>query len=406
MGDVARRLPKWRDVRPLLRMQPRSGTALERRLARALTIDDLRTLGRQRTPRPVFNYVDGAADDEISLRRSREVFEQLTFHPRVLRDVSDVDTSTTFLGRDASMPIAFGPTGFTRMMQHEGERAVVRAASRAGIPYTLSTMGTTSIADVVAAANGGDTWFQLYVWRDRARSKDLIDQAREAGARALMLTVDVAVPGARLRDNRGGLTIPPTLTLRTLSQIARYPRWWLNLLTTEPLSFANFSQAPTELHDLIASMFDPAVTVEDVEWLRGTWDGPLVVKGIQRVDDARTIVAAGADAIVLSNHGGRQMDRAVTPLELVPATVDAVGDRTEVYVDTGVRSGADVAAAIALGARGCFVGRAYMYGLMAGGEKGVDRAAAILREQLRRTMGHLGARTLSDLTPDLVSLRS
>lgn len=406
MGDVARRLPKWRDLRPLLRMQPRTGTALERRLARALTIDDLRDLGRQRTPRPVFNYVDGAADDEISLRRSREVFEQLTFHPRVLRDVSEVDTSTTFLGRDATMPIAFGPTGFTRMMQHEGERAVVRAASRAGIPYTLSTMGTTSIADVVAAANGGDAWFQLYVWRDRARSKDLIEQAREAGARALMLTVDVAVPGARLRDNRGGLTIPPTLTLRTLSQLARYPRWWLNLLTTEPLSFANFSQAPMELHDLIASMFDPAVTIEDVEWLRGTWDGPLVVKGIQRVDDARTIVAAGADAIVLSNHGGRQMDRAVTPLELVPATVDAVGDRTEVYVDTGVRSGADVAAAIALGARGCFVGRAYMYGLMAGGEKGVDRAAAILREQLRRTMGHLGARNLSDLTPDLVSLRS
>jgi len=247
-------------------------------------------------------------------------------------------------------------------------------------------------------------WFQLYVWRDRARSKDLIDQAREAGARALMLTVDVPVPGARLRDNRGGLTIPPTLTMRTLSQIARFPRWWLNLLTTEPLSFANFSQAPTELHDLIASMFDPAVGIDDVEWLRGTWDGPLIVKGIQRVDDARVVAAAGADAIVLSNHGGRQLDRAITPLELVPETVDAVGDRTEVYVDTGVRSGSDVAAAVALGARGCFVGRAYMYGLMAGGERGVDRAATILREQLRRTMALLGARNLAELTPDMVSL--
>jgi L-lactate dehydrogenase (cytochrome) len=387
-------------------MQPRAGTPLDGRLARALTIDDLRELGRRRTPLPAFNYVDGAADDEISMRRSREVFDRLTFHPHVLHDVSDIDTTTSFLGRAATMPIAFGPTGFTRMMQHEGERAVVRAAARAGIPYTLSTMGTTSIADAVAAADGGDVWFQLYVWRDRARSKDLIEQAREAGARALMLTVDVAVPGARLRDNRGGLTIPPTLTLRTLSQIARFPRWWANLLTTEPLSFANFSQAPTELHELIASMFDPAVGIEDVEWLRGAWDGPLVVKGIQRVDDARVVVAAGADAIVLSNHGGRQLDRAITPLELVPPTVDALGDRAEVYVDTGVRSGADVAAALALGARGCFVGRAYLYGLMAGGEKGVDRAAAILREQLRRTMGHLGARTLSELTPDLVSLGS
>lgn len=387
-------------------MQPRTGTALDRRLARAQTIDDLREIGERHTPRPVFNYVDGAADEEISLRRSREVFERLTFNPHVLRDVSDVDTSTAFLGRDATMPVAFGPTGFTRMMQHEGERAVVSAASRAGIPYTLSTMGTTSIADVVAAANGGDVWFQLYVWRDRARSKELIEQAREAGARALMLTVDVPVPGARLRDNRGGLTIPPTLTLRTLSQIARFPRWWLNLLTTEPLSFANFSQAPTELHDLIASMFDPAVGIDDVEWLRGAWDGPLVVKGIQRVDDARVVAGAGADAVVLSNHGGRQLDRAITPLELVPETVDAVGDRAEVYVDTGVRSGADVAAAIALGARGCFVGRAYMYGLMAGGERGVERAATILREQLRRTMALLGARNLSELTPDLVSLHS
>jgi L-lactate dehydrogenase (cytochrome) len=387
-----------------MRMQPRAGTSLDRRLARAHTIEDLRVIGMRHTPRPVFDYVDGAADDEIALRRSREVFERLTFHPHVLRDVSEVDTTTSFVGRAAAMPIAFGPTGFTRMMQHEGERAVARAASRAGLPYTLSTMSTTSIADVVAASNGGDVWFQLYVWRDRARSKDLIEQARDAGARALMLTVDVPVPGARLRDNRGGLTIPPTLTLRTLTQIARFPRWWINLLTTEPLTFANFSQAPTELHELIASMFDPAVGFDDVEWLRGAWDGPLIVKGIQRVDDARDIVAAGADAVVLSNHGARQLDRAVTPLELVPATVDAVGDRAEIYVDTGVRSGADVAAAIALGARGCFVGRAYMYGLMAGGERGVERAASILREQLRRTMALLGARNLAELTPDLVSL--
>jgi L-lactate dehydrogenase (cytochrome) len=387
-----------------MRMQPRAGTSLDRRLARAHTIEDLRVIGMRHTPRPVFNYVDGAADDEIALRRSREVFERLTFHPHVLHDVSEVDTTTSFVGRAAAMPIAFGPTGFTRMMQHEGERAVARAASRAGLPYTLSTMSTTSIADVVAASNGGDVWFQLYVWRDRARSKDLIEQARDAGARALMLTVDVPVPGARLRDNRGGLTIPPTLTLRTLTQIARFPRWWINLLTTEPLTFANFSQAPTELHELIASMFDPAVGFDDVEWLRGVWDGPLIVKGIQRVDDARDIVAAGADAVVLSNHGARQLDRAVTPLELVPSTVDAVGDRAEIYVDTGVRSGADVAAAIALGARGCFVGRAYMYGLMAGGERGVERAASILREQLRRTMALLGARNLAELTPDLVSL--
>jgi L-lactate dehydrogenase (cytochrome) len=316
-----------------------------------------------------------------------------------------VDTTTTLLGRPSALPLAFAPTGFTRMMHHQGERAVVRVAEGAGIPYALSTLGTTSIEDIAAAAPTARKWFQLYVWRDRGAGKELVERAQAAGYEALILTVDVPVAGARLRDVRNGLTIPPSLTLRTVLDAATHPWWWCNLLTTEPLVFASLTSWEGTVAELINQMFDPSLTPRDLSWLRESWSGPLIVKGIQHVDDARMVVDHGADAVVVSNHGGRQLDRAPTPLEVLPTVVDAVGDRAEVLVDGGVRSGADVVAAVALGAKACLVGRAYLYGLMAGGERGVQRAVDILTSEITRTMQLLGTDSVSRLEPAHVRLR-
>jgi L-lactate dehydrogenase (cytochrome) len=402
---TARHLPRWSELRPLLRPRPVQLDPTERRLSRALTIADLRAAARRRTPRAVFDYTDGGAETETSLRRAREAFARVEFQPRVLRDVTVVDTTTTVLGRPAALPVAFAPTGFTRMMHHEGERAVVRVAEEAGIPYALSTLGTTSIEDVAAAAPAARKWFQLYVWRDRGAGKELVERAQAAGFEALILTVDVPVAGARLRDVRNGLTIPPSLTLRTFLDAAAHPSWWFNLLTTDPLVFASLTSWEGTVAELINSMFDPSLTPRDLSWLREAWSGPLLVKGIQHVDDARMVVDHGADAVVVSNHGGRQLDRAVTPLEVLPEIVDAVGDRAEVLVDGGVRSGADVVAAAALGAKACLVGRAYLYGLMAGGERGVQRVVDILTNEIIRTLQLLGADSVTRLEPAHVRLR-
>ncbi len=289
-------------------------------------------------------------------------------------------------------------------MHHEGERAVVRVAERVGIPYALSTMGTTSIEDVATAAPDARKWFQLYVWRDRGAGEELMARARAAGFEALVLTVDVPVAGARLRDVRNGFSIPPALTLRTVADAATHPAWWMNLLTTEPLTFASLAEWDGTVAELIDQLFDASMTMADLEWLRSCWDGPLVIKGIQTVEDARRVTKAGADAVVLSNHGGRQLDRAPVPLRLLPDVVEAVGADTEVWVDTGVMSGADVVASVALGARAVMVGRAYLYGLMAGGERGVQRAADILTSEVRRTMALLGAPSVADLGPHHVRL--
>jgi L-lactate dehydrogenase (cytochrome) len=309
---TARRLPRWSELRPLLRPRPVKLDPTQRRLSRALTIADLRTAAKRRTPRAVFDYTDGGAETEISLRRAREAFARVEFRPRVLRDVTVVDTTTTVLGRPSALPLAFAPTGFTRMMHHQGERAVVRVADEVGIPYALSTLGTTSIEEVAAAAPTARKWFQLYVWRDRGAGKELVERAQAAGYEALILTVDVPVAGARLRDVRNGLTIPPSLTLGTVLDAATHPAWWLNLLTTDPLVFASLSSWEGTVAELINSMFDPSLTPRDLSWLRESWSGPLIVKGIQHVDDARMVVDLGADAVVVSNHGGRQLDRAPT----------------------------------------------------------------------------------------------
>jgi L-lactate dehydrogenase (cytochrome) len=401
---VDRRIPRWAELRPLINPRLPSGDRTGRRLARARTLLDLRTIAQRRVPRSVFDYVDGGAEAEVSLARARRAYRDVVFRPRVLRDVSAVDTSRRILGRDAALPLVCAPTGFTRMMHHAGESAVARAAARAGVPYTLSTMGTTSVEDVAAAAPEGRRWFQLYLWRDRSASKELIGRAADAGYDTLVLTVDVPVAGARLRDVRNGMTIPPTLGVRTLLDMSRHPSWWANLLTTAPLEFASLSGWDGTVAELANQMFDPAVVLDDLHWLRGRWTGSLVVKGIQHVDDARAVADAGADGVVVSNHGGRQLDRAATPLRLLPEIVDAVGDRCEVFVDTGITGGADVVAAVGLGATAALVGRAYLYGLMAGGERGVDRALAILGDEMRRTLQLLGAPTFDAIGRGQVTL--
>ncbi len=374
-------------------------------LAGAADVADVRRLARRRAPRVVFDYVDGAAEGELSTARAAEAFAGVEFRPHVLRDVSRVDTGTEILGRRVAMPVVLGPTGFTRMMHPAGERAVARAAARAGVPYALSTMGTTSARDVAAAAPGGWNWFQLYVVRDRGRVREWLRQAREAGMDVLVVTVDVPVAGGRLRDVRNGMTMPPSLRWGGLAQAMTRPAWWFGFLTGEPLRFATVEGAPDDLAGITNLMFDPAVTLRDLEWIRAEWGGRLLVKGVQRVDDAEELVAAGVDGLVVSNHGGRQLDRSPTPLELLPEVAAAVGDRTEVFLDGGVRSGADVAAAVALGARACLVGRAYLYGLMAGGEAGVDRVLAMLRGELVRTLALLGASGVDGLDADVVRLR-
>ncbi|MFF5988932.1 alpha-hydroxy acid oxidase [Prauserella flavalba] len=400
-----RRLPRPAELAEILRPKPFVANPTDRRLAAAHTIADLRTIARRRTPRAVFDYTDGAAELEDSLRRARQAFRGVEFRPNVLRGVSDVDTSVEVLGRRSELPFAFAPTGFTRMMHHEGESAVARVAQRSGIPYALSTMGTTSIEDVASAAPEARKWFQLYVWRDHGAGAELMRRAWDSGYDTLLLTVDTPVGGARLRDMRNGLTIPPALTLRTFVDGALHPAWWFNLLTTEPLLFASLTSWGGTAAELIDEMFDPTLGYDDLAWVRESWPGKLVVKGIQNPADARDVVKAGAEAVVLSNHGGRQLDRAPTPLELLPPTLDTVGGDAEVWVDTGILSGGDIVAALAMGADLCLVGRAYLYGLMAGGERGVQRAVDILRGEIVRTMQLLGARTIGALNPGHAVLR-
>ena len=399
---VKRRIPSPKDLAQLLRFRKIIWSPRERRLTRALTIYDLRDIAKRRTPQAPFDYTDGGADSESSLTRARAAYERLEFQPKILLNVKDVDLSVQMLGKKMSMPLGIAPTGFTRMMQTEGEYAGACAAADAGIPYTLSTMGTRSIEDVAKAAPTGRNWFQLYMWKDRDRSMALVDRAKAAGFDTLVLTVDVPVAGARLRDVRNGMTIPPSLTTKTILNAIPRPAWWINFLTTDPLKFASLDSWNGTVAELLDSMFDPTVTYEDLRWIRGQWQGNLVVKGIQNVDDAVMSIDAGAEAIILSNHGGRQLDRAPVPLHLLPEVMKAVGSKAEVHVDTGIMHGADVVAALASGARFTWIGRAYLYGLMAGGKPGVDRTLEIIRTQIIRTMKLLGARTVSELNPDHV----
>jgi L-lactate dehydrogenase (cytochrome) len=400
---IRRQLPRFRTLAPLIRFRKPRLDRAQRRLDAALTIHDLRRLARRRTPKAAFDYTDGAAEDEVSLARARQAFRDIEFHPMILRDVATVHTGWEVLGRPVALPFGIAPTGFTRLMQTEGEIAGARAAARAGIPFALSTLGTASIEDVQAAAPHGRNWFQLYMWRDRDRSMALVRRAAAAGYDTLLVTVDVPVAGARLRDTRNGMSIPPALTLRTVLDAVPRPRWWFDLLTTEPLAFASLDRWPGTVAEYLDTMFDPSVTFEDLAWIKAQWPGKLVVKGIQTLDDARAVVDLGVDGIVLSNHGGRQLDRAPVPFHLLPTVSGELGKHTEILLDTGIMSGADMVAAIALGARCTLIGRAYLYGLMAGGEAGVNRAIEILAEQVTRTMRLLGVSCLAELSPKHVT---
>lgn len=400
---VSRQIPRPAEIFDLVKFRKPQLNATRRRLSSALTIADLRRLAARRTPRAAFDYTDGAAEDEISLRRARQAFRDVEFHPSILRNVAEVDTSATVFGAGSALPFGIAPTGFTRLMRTEGEVAGAGAAGAAGIPFTLSTLGTTSIEDVRAANPNGRNWFQLYVMREREISYDLVRRAAAAGFDTLFFTVDTPVAGARLRDKRNGFAIPPEITLRTFLDTATHPRWWFDFLTTAKLEFASLSSTGGTVGQLLDSAMDPTISFEDLAIIRELWPGKIAVKGVQNVADSVKLAELGVDGIVLSNHGGRQLDRAPVPFHLLPEVVREVGSKVDVVVDTGIMSGADIVAAIAMGAKFTLVGRAYLYGLMAGGRPGVDRAIEILADQIVRTMKLLQAPSLADLTPEHVT---
>jgi L-lactate dehydrogenase (cytochrome) len=401
---MERHFPRPSELLELMQFKKPELNGRTRRLNSALTISDLRTIAKSRTPRAAFDYTDGSAEDEISLDRARQAFLDIEFSPSILRGLPDtVDTSCRIFGGTSTLPFGIAPTGFTRLMQTEGEIAGASAAAAAGIPFTLSTLGTTSIEKVKEANPDGRNWFQLYVMREREISYDLTRRAAAAGFDTLFFTVDTPVAGARLRDKRNGFSIPPQLTLGTIVNAIPRPWWWWDFLTTPKLEFASLKSTGGTVGELLNAAMDPTISFEDLAIVRGLFPGRIVIKGVQNVADSKKLVDLGVDGIVLSNHGGRQLDRAPIPFRLLPTVVREVGKDTEIAIDTGIMSGADIVASIALGAKFTLVGRAYLYGLMAGGREGVDRMIYILRDQIERTMKLLGVATLEELTPEHVT---
>jgi L-lactate dehydrogenase (cytochrome) len=405
---VKRQFPRWKNIKPLLGWSLPKFPLQDRKLKKAVNLAELRVLASKRVPKAVFDYVDGGANDEISYKRSAEVFSNVQFNARVLRDVSKVDLTTRIVGQDSALPIIFAPTGYTRMMHYEGEPMVAKVCEENNLIYSLSTMGTTSSQEIADQVPGVRRWFQLYLWRDRNQSLQFIYGAKDAGFEGLILTVDTAVGGIKWRDIRNGLTVPPKIGLKTFFDMALKPRWWANLLTTAPLEFATFRNFNKPLSEIAATVFDPAVTFADVKWLRSVWKGKLIIKGIQSVEDAKQLAKIGVDAIIVSNHGGRQLDKSVVPLEILPEIRKAVGKKgkgTQIFIDGAVMSGADVLAAIALGADAVLIGRAYLYGAMAAGREGVQKVVDTLRFEMETAMKLMGARNIAELTPEFVTLR-
>ena len=375
-------------------------------LLRAQSIDDLANIARKRTPKVVFDYVEGGAIDEIAYSRSRAAYSRIEINSRVLRDVSKIDTSEKILGKVVDIPICFAPTGYTRLMHHVGEPAVANVASNKNLIYALSTMGTTSPEELAAAVPNSRRWFQLYIMKNRSDSLAVIKQAKDNGFEALVLTVDTPVVGLRYRDNRNGLTVPPKIRINTVFAIARKPVWWLNLFTTGKLEFAAFRGWDKPLSQLAGLIFDPATTMKDIAWLRTVWKGPIIVKGIQSVDDAKAVAKLGVQGIILSNHGGRQFDRGPVPLEILPEVVKAVGNKVEIYIDGGIMSGLDALGAIALGAKAVFIGRAYLYGAMANGEAGVEQVIEIMRREFENGLALSGATNIAEVRKNGARIRN
>lgn len=400
---VQRQLPKPSELLEFMQFKKPSLDFAGNRLQSALTIYDLRRIAKRRTPAAAFDYTDGAAEGELSMARARQAFEDVEFHPGILTDVSTVDTTTQVLGGTSALPFGIAPTGFTRLMQTEGEIAGSGAAGAAGIPFTLSTLGTTSIEDVRRVNPNGRLWFQLYVMRQREISYGLVERAAKAGYDTLFFTVDTPIAGARLRDKRNGFSIPPQLSLKTVANAIPRPWWWYDFLTTPKLEFASLSSTGGTVGELLDAAMDPSINYEDLKEIRELWPGKIVIKGVQNVEDSKKLADLGVDGILLSNHGGRQLDRAPVPFHLLPEVVREVGKDTEVMVDTGIMNGADVVASLALGAKFTLIGRAYLYGLMASGRRGVDRTIEILSEEVRRTMRLLQVSCVEELEPKHVT---
>ena len=376
------------------------------KIARAVTIDDLAKIAKRKVPKVVFDYVEGSALDEVSYSRSRQVFNQVEFTAHTLRDVSKIDPTIEIFGKKVDLPILFSPTGYTRFMHHVGEPAVAAVAQENNMIYSLSTMGTTSPSELAKQVPDVRRWFQLYVMQNRKDSMSVIQQAKDSGFEALILTVDTPVSGIRVRDIRNGLTIPPRIRLSTVFAIAMKPVWWLNLFTTKKLEFAAFRGWNKSLVELAAAIFDPSTKFEDVKWLQSVWSGPIIVKGVQNLEDAKELAKMGIAGIILSNHGGRQLEKGPVPLELLPLVVKEVGANVDIYIDGGVISGQDAYAAVAMGAKAVFVGRAYLYGIMAGGERGVQKAVEILKRDFINTMALTGARNIAEVQKIGAKLRA
>ncbi|MEM1332673.1 MAG: alpha-hydroxy acid oxidase [Actinomycetota bacterium] len=402
----------WRTFRAVAQFDSIELHPTARRLKHVASVDDLRTLAKRRLPGGVFDYIDGGAEDERTLGTNTTDFGRVGFRPRVLRDVSRIDTSTTIFGRPAAMPVVLSPTGFTRIAHSQGELAVARSAARAGIPCSLSTMGTRSIEEVADANPDGDKWFQIYTWRDRGLVRELVERAAAAGYGAVWLTVDTAMLGRRERDVRRGMTLPPKLGPRTLIDGMIHPAWTWDFLRAEPITFANVvgknvedGSSAVSLAGHVARQFDSRLSWDDIDWLRTFWDGPIVLKGVQTVADAKQAVAVGVEGIALSNHGGRQLDDAPTPVSLIEPVRQEIGDQATVICDGGIRRGSDVVKALALGADAVSLGRPYFLALGAAGEPGVDWLLEFLRSGIERTMALTGARSLDEIDRDLVEWR-
>jgi len=371
------------------------------------SIADLRLAAKRKLPRAVFDYIDGGAEDEVTLDNNRNAFDRYQLNARALVDVSNVDLSTTVLGEKTNLPIILSPTAMTKLFHHEGETAVALAAKKSGTIYSLSSMSTTSIEDVAKVSDAAK-WFQLYVWRDRALLKEFIQRAKDSGYKALCLTVDLPVHGNREKDQRNGLAIPPKPTPKVLIDTLRHPIWLYHYLRSDAMKLANINDnikgdhANFVLQDYINSQFDPSLSWDDTQWMIEQWDGPFIIKGIMNIEDAKRAAAIGANAIVVSNHGGRQLDHAPGTLDLLPEIVDAVGDKLDVLIDGGIRRGTDILKALALGAKACMIGRSYLYGLGAGGTEGVSRAIELLGEELERNMKLTGCRSIDEITSELI----
>ena len=401
----------WDTFRSVVRFRKFETDPVARRLRTALTVEDMRRIAKRRLPHGVFDYIDGGAEDERALANNSAAFGLIEFCPNVLRDVSEIDVSTRLLGKPVSMPLVLAPTGYTRLTHSQGELSVARAGERAGIPYSLSTMSTRSIEEVAAVSNG-TKWFQVYTWKDRGLVREMVERAAAAGYEAIILTVDTAVLGRRERDARRGFSIPPRIGPGTIVDGIVHPAWTYDFMTHEPMTFANvahLSQYGTDgdmgRGQYVMMNFDQKLAWSDVEWLQSVWSGPIVLKGIQTVDDAKRAVAAGVQAIALSNHGGRQLDDAPAPIALVEPVAQAVQGQAEIICDGGVRRGSDIVKAIALGATACSIGRPYLYAMGAAGERGVDQILQFFRDGIARTMALSGRTTIAEIDRGLVRWR-